>query len=83
LLIRHLVLPDGLAGSERVLDFIAKEISENSYVNIMSQYRPEGEAYQYAGLDRYPTASEFQRVIGMAKSLGLTRGLQDKHLRRL
>ena len=83
LLIRHLVLPDDLAGSKRVLDFIAKELSVKSYVNIMSQYRPEGEAYQYAGLDRYPTANEFQRVIGIAKGLGLTGGLQDKHLRRL
>jgi putative pyruvate formate lyase activating enzyme len=82
-LIRHLVLPNNLAGSEHVLDFIAKELSVDSYVNIMSQYRPEGEAYRYAGLDRYPTGNEFHRVIDLAKKLGLTRGLQDKHIRRL
>ena len=83
LLIRHLVLPNNLAWSEHVLDFIAKELSPDSYVNIMSQYRPEGEAYHYAGLDRYPTGNEFHHVIGIAKRLGLTRGLQDKHIRRL
>jgi putative pyruvate formate lyase activating enzyme len=83
LLIRHLVLPNDLAGSERVLDFIAKKLSVNSYVNIMSQYRPEGEAYRCDELDRYPTSNEFKRVIDIAERLGLARGLQDKHLRRL
>jgi putative pyruvate formate lyase activating enzyme len=82
LLIRHLVLPGGLAGSERILEFIAKEISVQSYVNIMSQYRPEGEAQRYTGLDRYLTGDEFRRVLELAGKLGLTRGLQDKHTGR-
>ena len=82
LLIRHLVLPDDLAGSERVLKFIAEELSPNSYVNIMSQYRPEGEAYKYPELNRHPTRDEYYRVIEMAERLGLTRGLQPKHLGR-
>ncbi|MFC1919855.1 radical SAM protein, partial [Chloroflexota bacterium] len=67
LLIRHLVLPNGLAGSERILKFIAREISPQSYVNIMSQYRPEGEAYRFKELDRYPTRKEFVRVIELAE----------------
>lgn len=82
LLIRHLVLPNGLAGDEKILRFIAEEISRNSYVNIMSQYRPEGEAYQYPELNRRPTQNEYYQVIEMAKKLGLTRGLQRKHLER-
>ena len=40
LLIRHLVLPDNIADTEKVLDFIAHEISPNTYLNLMDQYRP-------------------------------------------
>jgi putative pyruvate formate lyase activating enzyme len=79
LLIRHLVLPNELAGSREVLRFIAK-LSKNSYVNIMAQYRPEGEAYKHEELNRRPTRAEFLRVIEFAEKLGLTRGLQEKHL---
>ena len=78
LLIRHLVLPNDLAGSERVLKFIAEEISTNSYVNVMSQYRPAGRAHQYEELSRYPTSEEFDRAMAIANRLGLTRGLQAK-----
>jgi putative pyruvate formate lyase activating enzyme len=79
LLIRHLVLPNELAGSEKILRFIAS-LSKNSYVNIMAQYRPEGEAFKYVELNRRPTRTEFLRVIELAEKLGLTRGLQEKHL---
>jgi len=82
LLIRHLVLPNDLAGSEKVLKFIAMEISTNSYVNVMSQYRPEGKAYRYKELSIYPTREEFNRALNMATKLGLTRGLQTKRLLR-
>jgi putative pyruvate formate lyase activating enzyme len=74
LLVRHLVLPNDLSGSMEVLKFIAKDISANSYVNIMPQYRPEGEAYRYKEVNRKPTWKEFNRVIDLAKKLGLTRG---------
>jgi len=79
LLIRHLVLPNGLAGSRKILEFIAS-LSKNSYVNVMAQYRPEGDAYRYPELNRRPTREEFFEVIRMAEELGLTRGLQEKHL---
>ena len=82
LLIRHLVLPNDLAGSEVVLKFIAEELSINSYVNVMSQYRPSGEANQYRELSRRPTYKEFDRAVKIATKLGLTRGLQVKHLLR-
>jgi len=80
LLIRHLVLPNDLAGSEKILRFIAGEISRNSYVNIMAQYRPEGEAYRYAELNRRITREEYFRVLKIAKELGLTRGLDARYL---
>ena len=83
LLIRHLVLPNDLSGSEKVLEFIAEEISTNSYVNVMSQYRPAGKARQYVELSRYPTREEFNNAINIARNLGLNRGIQAKHLFRL
>jgi len=76
LLIRHLVLPNGFAGSEKVLRFIAEEISRASYVNVMSQYRPAGMARDYPGLGRYPTRGEYEDVVTEARRLGLTRGLE-------
>jgi len=73
LLVRHLVLPNNLAGSEAILRFIAS-LSRDTYINIMEQYRPCGEAYQYPEINRRPTAAEYFRVIDMARSLGLHRG---------
>lgn len=76
LLIRHLILPNDLAGSEKVLTFIAEEISTNSYVNVMSQYRPAGKAYQFEEMRRRVTWKEVYKAINIAKTLGLTRGLE-------
>jgi len=77
LLIRHLVLPDNIVNSENILKFIAKEISKNSYVNIMSQYYSSGEAFKFPELNRPVTEKEFLKVIQIAKKLGLTRGLKS------
>lgn len=73
-LIRHLVLPGGIAGSGEVLRFIAEEISPDSYVNIMDQYRPCHRARLHPGLDRRLTYGEFGAVLDLARSLGLHRG---------
>lgn len=74
LLIRHLVLPNNLAGSEKVIDFIADEISKDTYINIMDQYYPAYKANQYNGLNRRITTEEYEHVINYAKQKGLTRG---------
>jgi putative pyruvate formate lyase activating enzyme len=73
LLVRHLVLPDGLAGPRDVMRFLAREISPNTYVNIMDQYRPCGEAYKYPPIDRLITAEEYREAITMAGEEGITR----------
>jgi putative pyruvate formate lyase activating enzyme len=73
LLIRHLVLPNSLAGSEKVLEFAA-ELSKECYVNIMAQYRPCGRAYEHEELSRRPTSTEYFRVVDYARKLGLHRG---------
>ncbi|NUO82332.1 hypothetical protein HUU05_19840 [candidate division KSB1 bacterium] len=74
LLIRHLVLPNQLAGSEQVLRFIAEEISRDSYVNIMEQYRPAFKAPQMPLLARRITSQEYEEVLRYAQALGLHRG---------
>lgn len=73
LLIRHLVMPQGLAGTQEIMEFVAKEISLNAYINIMAQYRPCAEAYKYPKIDRAITAEEYNQAQKMATSLGLRR----------
>jgi putative pyruvate formate lyase activating enzyme len=73
LLIRHLVLPNDIAGSDKVLEFIAEEISKDSYVNIMRQYSPYFKASEYKELTRGITEEEYRKVVNKAKELGLRR----------
>ena len=74
LLIRHLVMPNGVASSEAVLKFIAEEISVHSYVNIMDQYRPEYRANEYPEINRRITHKEYLEAIQWAKHYHLYRG---------
>lgn len=73
LLVRHLVLPDDLASSEAVLRFLAEEISTDTYLNLMDQYRPRYRAEEIPPLDRPITRQEFDRVVAVARTLGLHR----------
>ena len=73
LLIRHLVLPGDLAGSKIILRFIAKEISQNTYLNIMDQYRPANLAGRHSEINRRITSDEYQTVVSEALMLGLIR----------
>ena len=75
LLIRHLILPNGIAGSKRVLEFIAREISVDSWVNLMDQYYPAYKALQYPELSRRITSREYREVVEYARSLGIHRGI--------
>ena len=81
LLIRHLVMPEGMAGTEALMRFIAEELSKDSYVNIMGQYHPHYRAYQYPELDRRITLEEFQDAIESALRVGLHRGFPRKVIR--
>jgi putative pyruvate formate lyase activating enzyme len=73
LLIRHLVLPNGKAGSEGVLNFIANQISKDTYLNIMDQYRPAYQACQFNSINRNLSPDEYFTVVDLAKRLGLNR----------
>ncbi len=74
LLIRHLVMPEGLAGTYDLMEFIATEISKDSYVNIMAQYRPMYRAAEFPELNRRITVEEYQEAIEIAGKAGLHRG---------
>lgn len=79
LLIRHLVLPGGLAGTDTVLAFIAREISPNTYVNLMGQYYPCYRADEYPPLDRPLSADEYRQALTLAERYELNR-LDDRSL---
>ena len=80
LLVRHLVLPEGLAGTAEIVSFLAEEISPNTYLNVMDQYRPCYRAYEYPPLDRRITRAEFEEAVRLAQEAGLTR-LDDRRAR--
>ena len=71
LLIRHLVLPNGLAGTEKTVSFLAQEISTDTYVNIMAQYRPHHQANTMPQISRPVNASEFREAINLARRYGI------------
>ena len=73
LLIRHLVLPHGLAGTKKTMKFIAEDISPNSYVNVMAQYHPCYKAFQIPQLAKPLSRQEFLEAIELAKRAGLNR----------
>jgi putative pyruvate formate lyase activating enzyme len=73
LLVRHLVLPQGLAGTQDVMHFLAQEISKNTYVNIMDQFHPCGKISPNSPLGRGITQGEFSKAVEAAKNEGITR----------
>ncbi|MFC1876384.1 radical SAM protein [Thermodesulfobacteriota bacterium] len=73
LLVRHLVLPEGKASTREIMRFISREISTNTYVNIMSQYRPCGSVTGIKPFHRSVSRGEFMDALSAAKAEGITR----------
>ncbi len=73
LLVRHLVMPDGVSGSLDVLRFIARELSPNTYLNLMDQYRPCYRAQEYPALERPLGRGEYEAALDAARAYGLRR----------
>jgi putative pyruvate formate lyase activating enzyme len=73
LLVRHLVLPKGVAGTEGVVRFIAEEISRNTYLNVMAQYYPAHRAFKLPALSRPLRNEEFLEAVNIARGHGLER----------
>ena len=73
LLVRHLVMPGLLDDTRRIVEFIAGDISKNTYLNVMRQYHPAHEARTHPPLDRPITAGEWAQAVEMAEDAGLHR----------
>jgi len=76
LLVRHLVLPGGQSDTEACLRFLAEEISSDTYVNVMDQYRPHYRAHRRPEVDRPLRPEEFEAAVATARSVGLRRALR-------
>ncbi|HET8548013.1 MAG TPA: hypothetical protein VFL57_08415 [Bryobacteraceae bacterium] len=72
LIIRHLVLPDNLAGTDQFVQWVARSLGRDTYVNIMAQYRPAHQARRYPEINRSITSAAYARAIGWARAAGLT-----------
>jgi putative pyruvate formate lyase activating enzyme len=72
LMIRHLVMPNNIAGSERIMEWIAENLPKDTYVNIMAQYTPQFRAYSYPQISRRITGEEYDKVVSRAQEVGLT-----------
>ncbi len=79
LLVRHLVLPQELAGTESVLAFLAEQISHHTYLNLMDQYHPCYRADEYPPLDRPLSPEEYEAALGLAQCYGLHRLDRREH----
>ncbi len=72
-ILRHLILPQKISGTEEFIKFVVNELSPRTYVNLMGQYRPEYQAKEYRELNRRITRDEYQQALTWARRYGLTR----------
>ncbi len=80
LLVRHLVLPNDLAGTAAIARFLAQEVSKDTYINVMDQYRPCYRADEYPDLNRRLTRAEYEEAVGAVRAAGLWR-LDERRVR--
>lgn len=74
LIIRHLVLPSGLSGTEKIMRFISERISKSTYISLMSQYTPYFKALEFEELNRRITHEEYQEAMDIMHKYGLYNG---------
>jgi putative pyruvate formate lyase activating enzyme len=72
LMIRHLVMPNDVSGTKKVIEWIAANLPKDTYLNIMSQYRPMHEAFDYPEISRRLTREEYSNAVRWAREAGLT-----------
>jgi len=72
LMVRHLVMPNRVSGTKQVIDWIAQNLPKDTYLNIMSQYRPMYKAFEYPEISRRVTLKEYEEAVKWARKLGLT-----------
>jgi putative pyruvate formate lyase activating enzyme len=74
LIVRHLIFPNGIAGSEKSLSWLVKEVSPRVAVSVMSQYYPAHLAYKYKALNRKISPEEYKEVVDLVEKLGIENG---------
>ena len=72
LMIRHLVMPNNVSGTEEVIRWIGEHLPKDTYLNLMSQYRPMYQASNYPQISRRITRKEYARAVKAAEHIGLT-----------
>ena len=72
LMVRHLVMPNGVSGTKAVVELIAQNLAKETYLNLMSQYMPAFMASQYLQLTPRITRSEYSEAVEWARAKGLT-----------
>jgi putative pyruvate formate lyase activating enzyme len=82
-LVRHLVLPGELAGTREAMRFLAREVSPDTYVNVMAQYHPCGEAMEHPPLNRRITGKEYEEALNIAREEGIHRLDQRRGIRMI
>lgn len=75
LLLRHLVMPDGIAGTREIMDWVARELGPDTYVNVMAQYYPAGKvsSREYVEINRAVAGDEYREAVQAARAAGLRR----------
>ena len=73
IILRHLILPNRISGTEELVKFVAHELSKSTYLNLMAQYRPEYKASEYPEISRRISRREYNEALAWAKKYGLSR----------
>jgi putative pyruvate formate lyase activating enzyme len=71
LIVRHLVMPNNIGGTDRLVKWIATELGPDTYLNLMAQYRPEHKAFDYPAIARRLTKDEWRQATAWAEAAGL------------
>ncbi|MCK4240520.1 MAG: radical SAM protein, partial [Candidatus Atribacteria bacterium] len=80
LIVRHLVLPEGLSGTRKIMHFIAREISPHTYISLMAQYFPAYQAGQFPPISRRINREEYREALQAFKEEGLGNGWFQKDI---
>jgi putative pyruvate formate lyase activating enzyme len=80
LIIRHLILPDNMAGTEEILKFISGGISKNVHISLMDQYSPDYKASKFSRINKSISKREYDKAIGLFNEYGLQNGWIQEHL---
>jgi putative pyruvate formate lyase activating enzyme len=72
LMIRHLVMPNQVGGTQQIIQWIADNLPKDTYLNLMSQYTPTFKAFEFPEISRRITRKEFMEAVRSARDAGLT-----------